>query len=90
MFSQRLGYDPLPAPMRLEELSADLRRELWNAVRRVLLAKVTGDHFYDEEKAFVERVLGAHLTIPEDEVTYYAPRVMQLFKQVHGFCLAAA
>ena len=26
-FSQRYGYEPLPEPMRLEELSDDLRRQ---------------------------------------------------------------
>ena len=30
-FSQRHGYEPLPEPMQLEELSDDLRREIWNA-----------------------------------------------------------
>ena len=38
-FSRRYGYKPLPEPMRLEELSSDLRREIWNAVREVLLEK---------------------------------------------------
>ena len=29
-FSQRYGYEPLPEPMRLEHLSDNLRREIWN------------------------------------------------------------
>lgn len=32
-FSQRFGYEPVPAPMRLEEVSTDLRREVWNTIR---------------------------------------------------------
>ena len=27
-FSQRHGYEPLPEPMKLEEISDDLRREM--------------------------------------------------------------
>ena len=38
-FSQRHGYEPLPEPMRLEELSSDLRREIWNGVRECLSKK---------------------------------------------------
>ena len=33
LFSLRYGYEPLPEPMRLEELSSDLRRKIWNEVR---------------------------------------------------------
>ena len=35
-FSQRYGYEPLPEPMRLEHISDDLRREIWNALREFL------------------------------------------------------
>ena len=35
-FSQRHGYEPIPEPMRLEHISDDLRRELWNTVRTLL------------------------------------------------------
>ena len=38
-FTQRYGYEPLPEPMRLEELSSDLRREIWNVVRELILEK---------------------------------------------------
>ena len=63
-FSRRYGYEPLPEPMRLEEFSSDLRREIWNAVREVLLGKSHrggGGHYYFQGpgKRFVERVLGA-------------------------------
>ena len=36
-FSQRHGYEPLPRPMQLEEISEDLRREIFNAVRVLFL-----------------------------------------------------
>ena len=35
-FSRRYGYEPLPEPMRLEEISEDLRREIFNAAPRVV------------------------------------------------------
>ena len=38
-FSQRYCYEPLPKPMKLEEISDDLRREIWNAIRELLLEK---------------------------------------------------
>ena len=37
-FSQRYGYAPLLDPMQLEDLSDDLRRELWNVTRKLLLS----------------------------------------------------
>ncbi len=33
-FSQRYGYEPLPDPMRLEEISDDLRRDICNVFHR--------------------------------------------------------
>ncbi|MDE0527410.1 MAG: hypothetical protein OXH85_01730 [Truepera sp.] len=77
-FSQRYGYEPLPEPMRLEELSNDLRREIWNAVRELLLGKsvhgrVHGRDFSYAGKKFIERVLGQFLKRPEDRIsTEYA------------------
>ena len=71
-FSQRYGYEPLPEPMRLEEISNDLRREIWNAVREVLVEKRGGPsgYYYFEApgKRFVERVLGANTKTSEDEI----------------------
>ena len=50
LFSQRYGYEPLPEPMRLEELASDLRREIWNAVREMLVEKRKGyiENYYFE------------------------------------------
>ena len=36
-FSQRFGYEAVPAPMRLEEVSKDLRRDVWNTIRELLI-----------------------------------------------------
>ena len=73
LFSQRYGYEPLPEPMRLEELSSDLRREIWNAVREVLVEKRKGyiENYYFEAsgKKFFERVLGANTKTSEDEIS---------------------
>ena len=38
LFSQRHGYAELPAPMHLEEISDDLRREIWNVTREILMS----------------------------------------------------
>ena len=62
-FSQRNGYEDLPEPMRLEQLSYDLRRELCNAVRQFLQTipnkKYTG---------YIERTLGRFFKILESEI----------------------
>ena len=63
-FSQRYGYDPLPEPMRLEELSDDLRRKIWNAA----LAFLTMD-----EPILIRNVLGEFLKLPHDEIDANVP-----------------
>ena len=75
-FSQRYGYEPLPAPMRLEELSDDLRREIWNAVRGLLLEKRQSNargfyYFLRREERIIERVLGRFTKRPESEISTY-------------------
>ena len=72
-FSQRYGYEPLPVPMQLEELSDDLRRELWNVTRKLLLSlRGTSSLLtpkFEEGTLFIERVLGKSLKKPEDEIS---------------------
>ena len=51
-FSQRYGYEPLPKPMRLEELSSDLRVEVWNEVRQFLLGKRDAARFHYRSSSF--------------------------------------
>lgn len=68
-FSQRYGYAPLPEPMRLEEISDDLRREILNAIREIILKDALPPTFLEEEaKRFVERVLGNILKKAEHEI----------------------
>ena len=84
-FSRRHGYEPLPKAMRLESLSEELRIELWNCLRSLLMDKTeTGytTYFIDDGKRFVERVLGRLMKRPEDEVdTAYEP-TMDFIKKV--------
>ena len=73
-FSQREGYESMPEPMRLEEISDDLRREIWNETRRLLESFVIYSHKYKRNYfdtkgvEFVERVIGKLLKISEDEI----------------------
>ena len=72
--------------MRLEELSDDLRRELWN-VLRAFLPLSTERKYYDwlelgNGAPFVERVLGQVLKCPEDEISKRYEDVTKAFKQL--------
>ena len=84
LFSQRHGYAPLPAPMRLEEISDDLRREIWNATREILMSmKFPGTsryYFGGKGTRFVERVLGRFFKKPEDEIDTKYYETFDLFK----------
>lgn len=82
-FSQRYGYEALPKPMQLEEISEDLRRCIWNETSRLLVANkgvnnadVTGlwnvDRVYfisSKMKNFVKRVVGEYKKEPEEEIS---------------------
>ena len=72
-FSQRYGYAPLLDPMQLEDLSDDLRRELWNVTRKLLLSLRGINSLltpkFEEGTLFIERVLGKYLKKPEDEIS---------------------
>lgn len=87
LFSQRHGYTPLPAPMRLEEISDDLRREIWNATREIFVSmRYTGRmgkyYFGGEGTRFVERVLGCFLKKPEDEIGVKYGETLDHFKSL--------
>lgn len=73
-FSQRHGYEPLPEPMRLEEISDDLRREVANAVRSHL------SDMFDER--YVERVLGQFLKVSEGEIDTNYNIVQDAFREI--------
>lgn len=84
-FSQRQGYSPLPKPMRLEEISDDLRRDIWNVTREILISMRKYDGglsycFSNEECRLIERVLGHLLKMPEDEINTEYDEVLNLFK----------
>ena len=83
-FSQRYGYAPLPEPMRLEEISDDLRREIWNVIRERLLRhrKYFRSYYFDEQGTrFSERVLGKLRKQPEDQISTNYETVLTSFKQ---------
>ena len=68
-FSRRHGYEPLPEPMQLEELSENLRREIFNEVRRLFLRKKNNwGYFVEDEARFVERVFGRFFRQTEDQI----------------------
>ena len=93
-FSQRHGYEPLPEPMQLEELSDDLRREIWNAIWKLLLSQrhtkaisthigtIDTYHFSEEIRRFLESVLGKLLKKPEDEIDTSYGQVLNQFKSL--------
>ena len=84
-FSQRYEYESLPEPMRLEDLSDDLRREIWNITRQFLKA-ISIDHagyyFSPRVEQFMEYVLGRVLKKPEDDIDTSYDQVHDLFKQI--------
>ena len=87
-FSQRYGYAPLPEPMQLEEIGRDLRREIWNATRELLISirsfgKWSSEYYFDENgQRFIERVLGKLLRKAEDEINIAHSEVFNGFKEL--------
>lgn len=87
-FSQRYGYEPLPGPMRLEYLSEDLRREIWNAIQdyleeiRYFPIEYTVVDAHESPSRFFVRTLGALEKIPEDEVPSQGEMICQKFKSI--------
>ena len=79
-FSQRYGYEPLPEPMRLEHISDDLRREIWNALREFLDHDADIYSFSSTTRKFIERVLGTFLKKSEDEIRTEYDTAMTIFR----------
>ena len=83
-FSQRHSYAPLPKPMQLEELSPDLRREIYNVVRGTLLDWAHGPQgypYFDAQiKPFLRWFWGRLLEKPEDEIDVSYDEIMAVFK----------
>ena len=84
-FSQRYGYDPLPEPMRLECLSDDLRREIWNTILS-FLDSITSASFgtqleeYDNQD--IRFILGKILRKPEDEINTDKKHLVYCIKNI--------
>lgn len=72
-FSQRQGYESMPEPMHLEEISDDLRRKIWNEARRLLLLMLSKNssgmsYFGDDAARMIEHIIGKIKHQNEDEV----------------------
>jgi len=67
-FSQRYGYEPLPAPMQLGELSPDFRREICNAFESFARGFDLGGYFSDNGERLFRAILGEFDGIPDFEV----------------------
>ena len=85
-FSERHGYAPLPKPMRLEEISDDLKRDIWNVMRETLISMRESDgfsyYFSDEGRHLIERVLGRLLKMPEDEIDTQYDKALNSFRMI--------
>ena len=85
-FSQRYGYEPLPEQMRLEELSSDLKREIWNAIRKLLLEYRRYSraiyYFNAPGTRFIEHVLGKLYKKPEYRINTSYKEVMHSFESL--------
>lgn len=88
-FSQRHGLEPLPQPMQLEELSDDLRREIWNLVYRFFkrfyyvsdsmgLLGRSGLDVDGEIQGLIVKIFGKLYKLPRDEISSSFEYVMQL------------
>ena len=79
----------MPEPMRLEEISDALRREIWNETRRRLQLLVSYRYesrykkyyFSAEGVEFIEHVLGRLFKIPEDDVDTTYSYVIDLLRK---------
>lgn len=80
-FSQRYGYEPLPEPMKLEEISDDLRREIWMAIKeylheirrqvRAAIARRPSEFIFSQrDMLFLQRVFSRHFQAIEPDVRY--------------------
>ena len=80
-FSQRHGYETLPEPMRLEEISDELRREIWSIIKEYLYdirrqttamssRRSSGFSFNQKHTLFFQRVFSRHLGEIEPNVSY--------------------
>lgn len=88
-FAQRHGFEDLPEPMKVGEISDDLRRRLWNWFDRLVQAHRERDWGTIGEyqlgggmEAFSQRVLGEYQKIPEIEVDTSPETVRCMLEQI--------
>ena len=85
-FSRRYGYEPLPEPMRLEEISDDLRREIWNEFRSLLMREqgvaLGYPVFNAETRRYIERIFGRFTRQPESKISTLYKEVLRNFEQI--------
>lgn len=83
-FSQRYGYEPLPEPMRLEYISDDLRREIFDATYLFLRGMSTSSYGWiiDLDSECIKIILGEVQKIPQIKVDLYFTHVVQSFENV--------
>ena len=85
-FSQRHGYEPLPVPMRLEEISDDLRREIWNACYVYLKVwdqmGISKAYFVRKSVNSSSGAWGKYSKTPENRVNTGCNRVMKDYERV--------
>ena len=85
-FSQRYGLAPLPEPMRLGEISKDLRRELWNVTYAFLDRGSHSDwtateaYFETHVREFIKRAWGRFTKVPESRVRTEYGKVIRDFE----------
>lgn len=90
-FSQREGIENLPTPMKIKEISWELRVEIWNLFYEYFVKNcypvcttIVGTEYSlnDEAKAFLQRVLGKYFTLPHDEINLEYEEVIPRFKDI--------
>ena len=85
-FSQRHGLEPLPAPMRLEHLSNDLRRELRDATLTLINGferiEYSDDIFSLPAEFFWKGVLGEFLCQAQSEIPRYCDEICNICDDV--------
>ena len=78
-FRQRYGYEYLPSPMKVGELSDDFRRELWNWLWEFIESNTITSHgvalsgsrvyFNDLFSSFIRRIMGKFWKLTIDDVS---------------------
>lgn len=82
-FSQRYGYEPLPEPMRLEYISGDLRREIFDATYLFLGGMSTDcGWIIGLDSECIKIILGEVQKIPQIKVKLYFDHVVESFENV--------